>query len=65
MMTGVLAARNVEGACYDIWDVNVEQEYHEEKQQVSLFFCTLKRLLSILLTDKVKIKWKSQRAAPR
>jgi protoporphyrinogen oxidase len=30
MVTGVWAARNVAGAAYDIWSVNVEKEYHEE-----------------------------------
>ncbi len=30
MLTGIYAARNVVGANYDIWSVNVEQEYHEE-----------------------------------
>jgi protoporphyrinogen oxidase len=30
MVTGVYAARNVDGASYDVWQVNVEQEYHEE-----------------------------------
>jgi len=30
MVTGVYAARNVAGESYDIWNVNVEQEYHEE-----------------------------------
>jgi protoporphyrinogen oxidase len=30
MVTGVYAARNVAGASYDVWEVNVEQEYHEE-----------------------------------
>jgi hypothetical protein len=30
MLTGVYAARNVVGASHDIWDVNVEPEYHEE-----------------------------------
>lgn len=30
MVTGVYAARNVAGGEYDIWAVNVEQEYHEE-----------------------------------
>jgi len=29
MLTGVYAARNVLGASYDVWDVNVEPEYHE------------------------------------
>jgi len=32
MMTGVLAARNVTGGHFDVWSVNVEQEYHEEKR---------------------------------
>lgn len=31
MMTGVLAARNIAGECNDIWSVNVEEEYHEER----------------------------------
>jgi hypothetical protein len=30
MMTGVFAARNVAGATHDIWDVNVERDYHEQ-----------------------------------
>ena len=30
MLTGVYAARNIAGAQYDVWSVNVEQEYHEE-----------------------------------
>jgi len=32
MMTGILAAENVLGACHDVWDVNVEQEYLETAQ---------------------------------
>ena len=31
MMTGVLAARNVAGEENDVWSVNVESEYHEER----------------------------------
>ncbi len=30
MLTGVYAARNLAGANYDVWSVNVEQEYHED-----------------------------------
>jgi protoporphyrinogen oxidase len=30
MLTAMLAARNVLGARYDLWQVNAEQEYHEE-----------------------------------
>ena len=34
MVTGVYAARNIAaGADYDIWDVNVEDEYHEEQRK--------------------------------
>jgi hypothetical protein len=29
MLTGVYAARNVCGADYDVWNVNVEDDYHE------------------------------------
>jgi len=29
MMTGVLAARNILGAKYDLWSVNEDAEYHE------------------------------------
>ena len=30
MLTAVLAARNILGAQHDLWDVNADQEYHEE-----------------------------------
>jgi protoporphyrinogen oxidase len=30
MLTAMLAARNILGEKYDLWKVNVEQEYHEE-----------------------------------
>ncbi len=30
MVTGVYAARNIDGGAHDLWSVNVEQEYHEE-----------------------------------
>jgi protoporphyrinogen oxidase len=34
MLTGMLAAENfVSGSAHDIWDVNVEAEYHEEARQ--------------------------------
>ena len=32
MLTGIYAARNVTGASYDLWEVNVERSYHEEMQ---------------------------------
>jgi protoporphyrinogen oxidase len=36
MLTAMLAARNIAGASYDLWQVNVDQEYHEEGQEVTL-----------------------------
>jgi len=30
MLTAMLAARNILGANYDLWSVNVDEEYHEE-----------------------------------
>lgn len=32
MLTAVYAARNITGENYDVWTVNTEQEYHEEKR---------------------------------
>ncbi|MCK5438946.1 MAG: NAD(P)/FAD-dependent oxidoreductase, partial [Gemmatimonadetes bacterium] len=34
MLTGIYAARNIDGADYDVWSVNVESEYHEEKREL-------------------------------
>jgi protoporphyrinogen oxidase len=30
MLTAMLAARNILGAKYDVWSVNVEEDYHED-----------------------------------
>jgi hypothetical protein len=30
MLTAMLAARNILGARYDLWQINVDEEYHEE-----------------------------------
>jgi hypothetical protein len=35
MLTGVYAARNIAGESYDLWSVNVEEEYHEESAAAS------------------------------
>jgi protoporphyrinogen oxidase len=35
MLTAMLAARNIAGSTYDLWRVNVEQEYHEEGSEVT------------------------------
>jgi protoporphyrinogen oxidase len=36
MLTAMLAARNILGGRYDLWQVNVEQEYHEEGGEIVL-----------------------------
>ena len=33
MLTAMLAAKNILGANYDLWQVNADQEYHEEINQ--------------------------------
>ena len=33
MATAVYAAQNIAGAAHDVWDVNVEEDYHEEKRE--------------------------------
>ena len=33
MVTALYAARNIAGADHDLWDVNVDKEYHEEKRK--------------------------------
>lgn len=35
MMTAILAAENIQGAKHDIWEVNVEDEYHEAGEDTS------------------------------
>ena len=32
MLTGVYAARNISGESLDVWSVNTENEYHEERE---------------------------------
>jgi len=34
MLTAILAARNVLGANYDLWKVNVDADYHEQASQI-------------------------------
>ena len=36
MLTAMLAARNILGGHYDLWQVNVEQEYHEEGGEIAV-----------------------------
>jgi len=36
MLTAMLAARNILGGRYDLWNVNVEQEYHEHGRELTL-----------------------------
>ena len=36
MLTAMLAVRNLLGANHDLWQVNVDQEYHEQGKEVTL-----------------------------
>ena len=36
MLTSMLAVRNILGARYDLWKVNVDQEYHEQGEDITL-----------------------------
>jgi protoporphyrinogen oxidase len=44
MMTALMAARNILGASYDLWEVNTEGEYQEEKREGGDADDTLKNL---------------------
>ena len=35
MLTAILAARNLRGANYDLWQANVDSEYHEEGREIT------------------------------
>ena len=35
MVTAMLAVRNIIGSHYDIWQVNVDQEYHEQSSSTT------------------------------
>jgi hypothetical protein len=50
MLSGVYAARNVVGESYDVWDVNVDGEYHEEVRSGGDRF--VPRSLSDMPTDE-------------
>ncbi|HSB73998.1 MAG TPA: NAD(P)/FAD-dependent oxidoreductase [Terriglobales bacterium] len=43
MMTAIYAARNIMGADYDVWAVNTEPEYHEEKNSTAPVAAEYKR----------------------
>jgi hypothetical protein len=33
MLTAMLSVKNILGARYDVWEVNVDNEYHEEVKE--------------------------------
>jgi hypothetical protein len=35
MLTAILAARNIMGSKFDLWELNTDQDYHEEGLEVS------------------------------
>jgi hypothetical protein len=57
MVTAIYAARNVAGAEYDVWDVNVEQEYHEESTEHSLQGTAADRLVPRRVEENAAAQW--------
>lgn len=53
MATALYAIRNVAGADYDIWNVNVEESYHEEMREGEKR-ASLDRLVPQLATEEVE-----------
>jgi len=49
MLTAMLAAENILGANHDLWQVNEEQEYHEEIREEPGREAALKRALASLM----------------
>ena len=33
ILSGIYGARNILGENYNVWDINIEEEYHEETRQ--------------------------------
>ena len=52
MMSGVFAARNIAGEQHDVWAVNVEQDYHEEKREGEASGATGERLVPGRVTER-------------
>lgn len=52
MMSGVFAARNIAGEQHDVWAVNVEQDYHEEKREGEGSGATGERLVPGRITER-------------
>ena len=52
MMSGVFAARNIAGEQHDVWAVNVEQDYHEEKREGEGSGATGERLVPGRVTER-------------
>lgn len=45
MLTAMLTVKNIMGADYNVWDVNVEQEYHEEADNRNLYDYEKKQMI--------------------
>ena len=54
MLTAMLAVKNLLGANYDLWQVNAEQEYHEEisgkEQELSALISKIKKPLKFYIS---------------
>ena len=49
MLTAMLAAENILGANHDLWEVNEEQEYHEEIREEPGKQAVLKKALESMM----------------
>ena len=63
MVTAMLAAKNILGANYDLWKVNVDQEYHEEVSEADP--TSLAELESLASTQPMVPERLSRKPDPR
>ena len=63
MLTAMLSVKNILGANYDVWEVNVEQEYHEEikadeKSEIAELSSTQPRVPKRIESKNIQVKSK-------
>jgi len=64
MLTGVLAARNIAAGridLHDVWSVNVEQEYHEERRVVAQASAPVERLVPMRRAEREAVRSSDER----
>jgi len=55
MLTAILAARNILGARYDLWKVNVDTEYHEEGGEITEEELSAMETTQPLVPEKINV----------